>query len=49
MLGEVLESVDEEVASTNSEVDAAIAEIRERQQRRQAKACRHLQERVRDP
>ena len=30
MLGEVLESVDEEVASTNSEVDAALAEIRER-------------------
>ena len=30
VLGDVLESVDEEVASTNSEIDSALAEIRER-------------------
>ena len=41
VLGDVLESVDEEVASTNSEVDAALAEIRERA-KKQGKADRHL-------
>ena len=41
VMGDVLESVDEEVASSNSEVDAAIAEIRERSKKQGRADHRH--------